>query len=41
MMWTDGSDTEELNEMYGLLCWQGYDKDSGGFKKLTWYGIQL
>ena len=39
MMCTDEKDIEELNEMYGLLCWQGYDKDPGGFKKLMWYGI--
>ena len=39
MMCTDEKDTEELNEMYGPLCWQGYDKDPGGFKKLMWYGI--
>ena len=28
----------ELEEMYGPLCWQGYDKDPG-FKKLMWYGV--
>ena len=39
MMCTDEKDIEELNEMYGLLCWQGYDKDPGGFKKLMCYGI--
>ena len=39
MMCTDEKVIEELNEMYGLLCWQGYDKDPGGFKKLMWYGI--
>ena len=40
MMCTDEKDIEELSEMMcGLLCWQGYDKDPGGFKKLVWYGI--
>ena len=39
MMCTDEKDIEELNEMYGRSCWQGYDHDPGGFKKLTWYGI--
>ena len=24
--------------MYGPLCWQGYHKDPGGFKKTMWYG---
>ena len=32
-------DIEEFNEMYGPFCWQGYDNDPGGFKKLMWYGI--
>ena len=36
MMCTDEKDIEEL---YGPLCWQGYDKDPGGFKKLMWYEI--
>ena len=39
MMCTDEKDIEELEEMYGLLRWQGYDKDLVGFKKLMWYGI--
>ena len=39
MMCTDEKDVEELNEMHGLLCWQGYDKDNEGFKKLMCYGI--
>ena len=39
LMCTDEKDIEELNEMYGLLFWQGYEKDPGGFKKLMWYGI--
>ena len=25
--------------MYGPSCWQEYDYDPGGFKKLMWYGI--
>ena len=39
LMCTDEKDIEELNEMYGLLCWQGYDHDPGSFKKLMWCGI--
>ena len=38
MMCTDENDIEDLNEMYGPLCWQGYDRDPGGFKNLMWYG---
>ena len=26
-------------KLYGPLCWQGCDKDLGGFKKFMWYGI--
>ena len=37
-MCTDENDIEELTGMYGPLCWQGYDKDPGGFQKLIWYG---
>ena len=33
-MCTDENDIEELTGVYGPLCWQGYDKDLGGFKKL-------
>ena len=33
LMCTDENDSEELTNMYGPLCWQGYDKDPGGFKK--------
>ena len=33
LMCTDEKDNEELTKMYGPLCWQGYDKDPGGFKK--------
>ena len=39
VMSTNEKDTEELDGMYGPLCWQRYDQDSGGFKKLMWYGI--
>ena len=38
-MCTDENDIEELTGMYGPLCWQGHDKDSGDFKKVMWYGI--
>ena len=27
------------DEMYGPTCWQGYDHDPRGIKKLMWYGI--
>ena len=40
LMCTDEKDIEELTEMYGPLCWQGYDKDPGGFKKTMWYEIK-
>ena len=33
LMCTDVNDNEELTKMSGPLCWQGYDKDLGGFKK--------
>ena len=39
MMCTDENDIEKLTGIYGLLCWQGYDKDPGGFKKLMQYEI--
>ena len=39
MMCTDGEDIEELTGMSSPLCWQGYDKDLCGFKKLMWYVI--
>ena len=39
MMCTDEKDIEELHEMHETLCWQGYETDHGGFKKLMWYGI--
>ena len=39
VMCTDEEDIEELEGMYGPLCWQRYDKDPGGFKKLMWYGM--
>ena len=28
-----------MTGMSSPLCWQGYDKDLGGYKKLMWYGI--
>ena len=31
----DGED-DELLDMYGPPCWQNYDADPGGFKKLMW-----
>ena len=37
MMCTDENDIEELTGTCGLLCWQGYDEDADGFKKLRWY----
>ena len=37
--WTDEDDNQELNEMYGPLCWQGCGDDQGRFKMLRWYGI--
>ena len=30
LMCTDEKDIEELNVMYGPLCWQGYERDHGG-----------
>ena len=33
------NDIEELTGMYRPLCWQGHDKDPGGFKELMWYEI--
>ena len=36
MMCTDKNDIEELTVIHCLLCWQGYDEDPGGFKKLMW-----
>ena len=39
MLCTDEKDIEEWEGMYGPLCWQGYDKDPGDFKKLMWHGI--
>ena len=38
-MCSDENDIEELTNMYGPLCWQGYDKDPSGFKKSMWNGI--
>ena len=34
MICTDENDIKELNEMYGPLCWQWYDHDPGGYKKI-------
>ena len=39
LLCTDDDDVEELNEVYGTLCWQGCDTDQGGFKKWMWYDI--
>ena len=39
LLCTDENDEEELTKMYGLLCWQGYDKYPGGFKKIMRYVI--
>ena len=39
MICTDEKDIEELNEMYGPLCWQRYDHDPGAYKKIMWYSI--
>ena len=39
LMCTDENDEEELTKMCGPLCWQVYDKDLGGFKKIMWFGI--
>ena len=40
LMCTDeNEEEEELTKLYGPLCWQGYDKDPGGFKKIMWYRI--
>ena len=36
---TDEKNNEELTKMYGPLCWEGYDNDPGGFKKIMWFGI--
>ena len=34
LLCTDDDDIEELNEMFGPLCWEGCENDQGGFKKL-------
>ena len=39
MMCTDEDDIEELNEIYGSLCWQGHKHDPGGHQKFMWYSI--
>ena len=33
MMGTDENDSDELINVYGLLCWQSYDKDPGGLEE--------
>ena len=38
LLCTDEDDISEFNEMHGPLCWQGCERDHGGFKKLLWYG---
>ena len=39
LLCTDDDDADEINEMYGPLCWQYYDNDAGGHKKMSWYEI--
>ena len=39
MMCTDEDDIEELNEIYGSLCWQGHKHDPGGHQQFMWYSI--
>ena len=31
LLCTDEDDIGEFNEMYGPLCWQGCERDRGGF----------
>ena len=38
-MCTNENEEKELTKLYGPLCWQGHDKDPGGFKEIMWYGI--
>ena len=38
-MCTHSDDIEELDEIYGPLCWRGYKQDPGGHKK-TWRGAK-
>ena len=33
LLCTGDDDVDEINEMYGPLCWQNYDNDAGGHKK--------
>ena len=40
-MCTNENAEEELVKLYGPLCWQGYDKDPGGFKKFMWYVLYV
>ena len=39
LLCTDDDDAEEISEMYGPLCWQNYDTDPRGHKKMSWYEI--
>ena len=39
LLCTNEDDVEELNEMYGPLCWQICDNDQRRFQKLMWYEI--
>ena len=39
LMCTNENEEDELTKLYGPLCWQGYDKGTGGFKKIMWCGI--
>ena len=32
LLCTEDDDNDELNEMYGPFCWQGWENDQGGFK---------
>ena len=39
LLCTDDDDAKKISEMYGSLCWQSYDTDPGGYKKMSWYEI--
>ena len=41
MMCTDENNMEEFMGICYLLCWQGYDKDPGGNKKMMWSILHL
>ena len=37
LMCTNENEKEELTKLHGPLCWQGQDKDRGGFReKMIW-----